>query len=73
MVGRVWNRTDDLVVTLTDLVGKILFQETVRDGTKAAQRAAVAIAQRDPLQAGDLMRITVARDDGEIHQPREID
>ena len=73
MVGRVWDRPDDLVVTLTDLVGKILFQETVGDGGEAAQRAAVAIAARDPLQAGDLMRITVARNDGPIHQPREID
>jgi hypothetical protein len=73
MVGRVWNRTDDLVVTLTDLVGKILFQETVGDGSEAAQRSAVAIAGRDPLQAGDLLRVTVARHDGEIHRPRETD
>jgi hypothetical protein len=73
MVGRVWNRPDDLVVTLTDLVGKILFQETVIDGSEPAQRAAVAIAGRDPMQAGDLLRVTVARDNGEVHRPREID
>jgi hypothetical protein len=73
MVGRVWQRTNDLTVTLTDLVGKILFQETVGDGSEAAQRSAVAIAGRDPLQAGDLLRVTVARNDGEIHRPRETD
>jgi hypothetical protein len=74
MVGRVQNHTNDLTVTLTDLVvGKILFQETVGDGSEAAQRSAVAIAGRDPLQAGDLLRVTVARNDGEIHRPRETD
>jgi hypothetical protein len=73
MVGRVQPRTDDLTVTLTDLVGKILFQETVTDGSEAAQRASVAIAQRDPLMAGDLLRVTRPQVGGEIHQPREID
>jgi hypothetical protein len=73
MVARVRQTTDDLVVTLTDLVGRVLFQETVGDGSAAAQRATVAIAARDPLQAGDLLRVTVARNDGEIHRPRETD
>jgi hypothetical protein len=73
MIARVQKRTDDLTVTLTDLVGLVLFRETVGDGSEAAQRAAVAIAARDPLQAGDLLRVTVARNDGEIHAPRETD
>ena len=73
MVARVQNRTNDLTVTFTDFVGKLLFQETVSDGNEAAQRATVAIAGRDPLQAGDLLRVTVARNDGEIHRPRETD
>jgi hypothetical protein len=73
MVGRVWQRTNDLTVTLTDLVGRVLFQETVGDGRTAARRAAIAIAQRDPLQAGDLLRVTRPQDNGPIHQPREID
>jgi hypothetical protein len=73
MVGRVQRRTDDLTVTFTDLIGRTLFQETVGDGSEAAQRATVAIAGRDPLQAGDLLRVTVARNDGEIHRPRETD
>jgi hypothetical protein len=73
MVARVQNRTNDLTVTLTDLVGRVLFQETVGDGSEAAQRATIAIAGRDPLLAGDLLRVTVARNDGEIHSPRETD
>jgi hypothetical protein len=73
MVGRVQNRTNDLTVTLTDLIGRVLFQETVGHGSEAAQRATVAIASRDPLQAGDLLRVTVARNGGEIHRPRETD
>jgi hypothetical protein len=73
MVARVQNRTNDLTVTLTDLVGRVLFQEIVTDGSEAAQRATIAIAGRDPLQAGDLLRVTVARNDGEIHRPRETD
>jgi hypothetical protein len=73
MVARTRPCTNDLTVTLTDLIGRVLFQETIGDGGEAAQRAAVAIANRDPLQAGDLMRITVARNDGPIHQPRETD
>jgi hypothetical protein len=73
MVARVQKRTDSLVVTLTDLIGRVLFQENVGDGSEAAQRSAVAIAARDPLQAGDLLRVTVARNGGEIHRPRETD
>jgi hypothetical protein len=73
MVARVQNRTNDLTVTLTDLVGRVLFQEIVTDGSEAAQRATIAIAGRDPLQAGDLLRVTVARNNGEIHSPRETD
>ena len=73
MVARVQNRTNDLTVTFTDFVGKLLFQETVSDGNEAAQRATVATAGRDPLQAGDLLRVTVARNDDEIHRPRETD
>jgi hypothetical protein len=73
MIARIKPRADDLVVTLTDLIGRVLFQETVGDGSEAAQRSAVAIAARDPLQAGDLLHVTVARNDGEIHRPRETD
>jgi hypothetical protein len=73
MVARIKPRADDLTVTLTDLIGRVLFQETVIDGTAAAQRAAVAIATRDPLQAGDLLRVTVSRDNGEVHRPRDTD
>jgi len=73
MIARIKPRADDLVVTLTDLIGRVLFQETVGDGSEAAQRSAVAIAARDPLQAGDLLRVTVARNGGEIHRPRETD
>jgi hypothetical protein len=42
-------------------------------GTEAAQRSAIAIANRDPLQAGDLLRLTVSRDNGEIHRPPDTD
>jgi hypothetical protein len=73
MVARVKPRTDSLVVTFTDLIGRVLFQDTVDDGRAAAQRAAIAIANRDPLQAGDLLRVTLYRDNGPIHQPRETD
>jgi hypothetical protein len=72
MVVRVRNHNDELVVTLTDARGALLHQETCADGHAASRQAALAIARRDPMQAGDMLRVTVPRV-GDIHQPRETD
>jgi hypothetical protein len=64
---------EELVVTLTDARGAVIFQETCADGALAATRACVAIARRARM-AGDMLRVTVPQPDGSnIHQPRETD
>jgi hypothetical protein len=76
MVARTRNHEEDgrLVVTLTDGAGRVLHQETCRDGTAAAGRACYALDQRRELQAGDLLRVTVLPPEGEVHNtPRELD
>ena len=74
MVARVkLNNGEELVVTLTDAMGAVFHRETCADGGHAASRACLAIARRERLQAGDLLRVTVPQPDGEPHQPREMD
>jgi hypothetical protein len=62
-----------LVVTLTDARGAVIFQETCASGAHACNRAVIAFARRGVVEAGDLLRVTVPNQNGEIHQPREID
>jgi hypothetical protein len=55
-----------------DARGAVLHQETCDDGHQAARKAAMAIARRDPIRAGDMLRVTV-RAIGDIHQARDTD
>ena len=71
MVVRTRNRRDELVITLMDARGAVLHQETC-DGHHASRKAAMAIARRDPIQAGDMLQVTVAAI-GDIHQTHETD
>jgi hypothetical protein len=72
MVVRTRNHSDELVITLMDARGAVLHQETCDDGHQAARKAAMAIARRDPIRAGDMLRVTV-RAIGDIHQARDTD
>jgi len=55
-----------------DARGAVLHQETCNDGHQASRKAAMAIARRDPIQAGDMLRVTV-RAIGDIHQAHDTD
>jgi hypothetical protein len=72
MVARTRSYSDELVITLVDARGAVLHQETCDDGHQASRKAAMAIARRDPIQAGDILRVTV-RAIGEIRQTHEAD
>jgi N-methylhydantoinase B/oxoprolinase/acetone carboxylase alpha subunit len=72
MVARIRNHTTELVITFTDAQGRVLAQEQCVDGHVASRQAALAIAKRDPMQPGDMLRCTVPTI-GDIHQPRETD
>ncbi len=72
MVVRTRNHSDELVITLMDARGAVLHQETCDDGHHASRKAAMAIARRDPIRAGDMLRVTV-RAIGDIHQARDTD
>jgi hypothetical protein len=63
-----------LVVTLTDALGIVLYSKQCRDGFQAAHTAQLMIGQRNPLVAGDLLRVTLPPPEGEVHNtPRETD
>jgi len=72
MVVRTRNHSDELVITLVDARGAVLHQETCNDGHQASRKAAMAIARREPIQAGDMLRVT-ARAIGGFHQARDTD
>jgi hypothetical protein len=72
MVARTRNYGDELVITLMDARGAVLHQETCDDGHQASRKAAMAIARRDPIQAGDMLQVTVSAISN-IHQARETD
>jgi hypothetical protein len=72
MVVRTRHHSDELIITLIDSSGAVLHQETCNDGHQASRKAAMAIAKRDPIQAGDMLRVTV-RAIGDIHQARDTD
>jgi len=72
MVARTRHHSDELVITLMDARGAVLHQETCNDGHQASRKAAMAIARRDPIQAGDMLRVTV-RAIGDIHQAHDTD
>ena len=69
---RTHNHSDELVITLMDARGAVLHQETCNDGHQASRKAAMAIARRDPIQAGDMLRVSV-RAIGDIHRARDTD
>jgi hypothetical protein len=62
MVARTRSYSDELVITLVDARGAVLHQETCDDGHHASRKAVMAIARRDPIQAGDMLWVTVAAD-----------
>jgi hypothetical protein len=72
MAVRTHSHSDELVITLMDVRGAVLHQETCNDGHQASRKAVMAIARRDPIQAGDMLRVTV-RAIGGIHQARDMD
>ena len=72
--AHVRNHVEGLVVTLTDATGIVLSRHDCVDGHEAAKRACTAIAARDPLRIGDMLRVTVPAPRGEVHQiARETD
>jgi hypothetical protein len=76
MVARIRNNEKtELVITLSDKLGRVLAQQTCTDPEHAARKACGAIACRGRLEAGDLLRVTLpALEAAEAtHEPRALD
>ena len=67
MIVRTRHHSDELVITLMDARGAVLHQETCDDGHHASRKAAMAIARRDPIQPGDMLRVTVPANPLDAH------
>jgi hypothetical protein len=76
MVARIRNNEKtELVITLSDKLGRVLAQQTCTGPEHAARKACTAIASRGRLEAGDLLRVTLpALEAAEAtHEPRALD